>query len=252
MRAEEIKQYWNERAVTSLETATTNDVYLRRVEAYALSQVIRKHSPGFVADVGSGDGRTTHRVALEFPSTTFVGYDFAPEMVRMARDRWKMSNLVFFGGDISFPLPVKHGLIYTTRCLINLPSWNDQIRAILNIHQSLCEGGIYVMIENFMEGQIALNEQRHKYGLPEIAVRGHNLFFRRDPLITIVSSLFKILDECNISSTYYLATRVLYARICMDRGEDPDYTSTHHRLAAELPWAGEYGPVRMIVMQKEA
>jgi hypothetical protein len=106
------------------------------------------------------------------------------------------------------------------------------------------------MIENFVEGQDNFNRVRELFQLPPIKVRDHNLFFERSKLVDYMTGRFSLVEEHNISSTYYLVSRVIYSRICADRGVAPDYFDEHHRYAAGLPFAGEYGPVRCLVLRK--
>jgi hypothetical protein len=107
------------------------------------------------------------------------------------------------------------------------------------------------MIENFIEGQDNFNRVRASFGLPEISIREHNCLFNRNRLLDFVSNYFEVLEEGNISSTYYLVSRVIYSKICMEKNIAPDYFDVHHKYGAQLPFSGEYGPVRMIRMRKK-
>jgi len=40
--------------------------------------------------------------------------------------------------------------------------------------------------------------------------------------------------------------------MCADSGVAPDYFDDHHRLAAGLPFAGEFGPVRLLSLRKKS
>lgn len=254
MNFEEIKKYWEDRAAgDSSAQSTTQDFYLREIEYNVLLDKIQKYSPDSVADVGCGDGRTTARLASKLPNILFSGFDYSSFMVENARHNSlaeKLSNIRFDQLDICAGLKGNFGLIYTTRCLINLPSWNLQKIAIDNIHSALSIGGVYLMIENFVEGQESFNQVRKSYGLSEIPIRDHNFFFQRDRLLDYMDGRFKIDEEVNISSTYYLMSRVIYSKICSETGQQPDYFDDHHRFAAGLPFTGEFGPVRLICLKK--
>ena len=87
MNFEEIKKYWENRAIgDSSAQSTTQDVYLREIEFSTLSDRIQKYSPRLVADVGCGDGRTTARLASKYPTAFFFGFDYSSTMVENARD----------------------------------------------------------------------------------------------------------------------------------------------------------------------
>jgi SAM-dependent methyltransferase len=161
-----------------------------------------------------------------------------------------IQNAAFERHDICDGLRDSFDLIYTTRCLINLPAWDIQKDAIRNIHEALPTGGVYLMIENFLEGQENFNQVRRSFDLPEIPIRKHNYFFQRQRLFDYVTDLFSVDEEVNISSAYYLVSRVVYSKICSESGTQPDYFDEHHRYAAGLPFCGEFGPVRLIAFKK--
>jgi SAM-dependent methyltransferase len=253
---EEIKRYWEERAAgDSSAQSTTQDLYLREIEFNALAERIRRYRPTRVADVGCGDGRTTARLSKELPDSTFSGFDYASSMVQNARQIHSAAgfpNLTFAELDVCKGLDTTFDLVYTTRCLINLPSWDLQRAAIDSIHAALNDDGVYLMVENFVEGQANFNKVRADFGLPEISIRNHNLFFQRGPLLEYFETRFVVEEELNISSTYYLMSRVIYSKICSETGKQPDYLDDHHRFAVGLPFSGEFGPVRLLCLKKKA
>lgn len=253
MNADAIHNYWDDRARHDDSVqSTTKDFCLRQIEARVLARWISLFSPNTIADVGCGDGRTTLNLAGRFFSN-FDGLDYSDAMIENANGllaRRDLRNVNFAHEDICYPLKKTYDLIYTTRCLINIPTWEHQANALINICNALNYGGAYLMIENFVEGQEAFNEMRLFYGLPAIPIREHNLFFTKQKLLDYTESFFTLFHECNISSSYYLASRIIYARICQDKGVEPDYFDAHHRYASMLPFMGEYGPVRLIIFKK--
>jgi len=255
LTVDEIQSYWEGRAAADPSAqSTTQDVYLREIELRVLIERIERMKPALVADIGCGDGRTTIGIARKFPGLKFSGFDYSSAMVENARANLVtqgLANVVFVCQDIRNPLTDCFDLAYTNRCLINLPDWELQRLALRNIHQALHLGGHYLMIENFMEGHENFNRLRREFGLSEIAVRDHNLFFERNRLLLDIDGLFSVEEEVNISSTYYMVSRVVYSRICADSGVQPDYFNAHHRYAASLPFSGEFGPVRLLVLKKK-
>lgn len=255
LNVDEIRNYWEGRAAgDSSAQSTTQDVYLREIELRVVAGQIERLKPASVMDIGCGDGRTTIGIARGFSGLKFSGFDYSDAMVENARANLVahgLKNVHFERHDIRDQLTGCFDLAYTTRCLINLPDWDMQRLALRNIHQALNVGGHYLMIENFIEGQENFNLLRREFGLPEIAVRNHNFFFSRDRLISDIDELFSVEEEVNISSTYYMVSRVVYSRICADSNDQPDYFNGHHRYAASLPFAGEFGPVRLLVLRKK-
>ena len=251
----QIKEYWDQRAsADNTVQSTTQDYYLREIEFRVLKNLIGKYNPASIMDVGCGDASTTVKLAADFPKINFIGIDYSESMLRNAQsniERRGTSNLRVMLHDVTKSLPQGPcEMVYSTRCLINLSTWGLQQIAIKNISENLVVGGIYAMIENFIEGHENFNRVRSELGLADISVREHNLFFKRAILLDFVSNSFEVLQEENISSTYYLISRVIYSKLCQEAGVAPDYYDGHHKYAAQLPFCGEFGPVRMICLRK--
>ncbi|HUI93308.1 MAG TPA: class I SAM-dependent methyltransferase [Chitinivibrionales bacterium] len=259
-----IKQYWDERAKENAlnPTATTNDVYLRELEIATLIQAIKgiHISRGTLLDAGCGDGYSTLRIAQKFPNIRFVGVDYSSNMIKAARHSLEDSKNDFFNvkfriGNVEKLVTIFRGnkfdAIITDRCLINLDSAKRQYDAIRQIESLLKPGGHFIAIENFINGQNAMNKMRSVMGLSEIPVRWHNLFFLEDEFCKKVKRLFESVRFCNFSSSYYFATRVIYSSMCQMRDEKPDYSHDIHKLAVRLPWLGDVSPIKMVIMKKK-
>lgn len=254
MNFDEIKSYWEDRAASdSSAQSTTQDYYLREIEFNVLREHIASLRPATVVDLGCGDGRTTLRLAEALGNIRFQGFDYSPAMIGNAMQNLEsagLDNVAFGTHDVCETMIERYDLAYTTRCLINLPDKTLQARALRNIHDTLQPGGTYLMVENFVEGQVNFNQVRRDFGLPEIPIRDHNLFFSRNELLQLVEGMYRVENEINISSTYYMVSRIIYSKICAETGAQPDYFDDHHRFATALPFLGEYGPVRMLVLRK--
>src|SRR5262249_38418350 len=135
-------------------------------------------------------------------------------MIANAREnirQFDLKNLEVCHYDVMQPADVRAvDLVYTTRCLINIPGWELQKAALTNVSNLLERGGTYVMIENFLDGHMELNQVRQKFGLPEIKIRDHNFFFDAETLLPFLRTSFEVEEFKNISSVYYLVTRVIY------------------------------------------
>jgi len=260
-----IKEYWEERATRSRGelTATTDDVYMRELEIATIVATLRKIgvAPGQSAiDVGCGDGYSTAKVAEALPELQIVGLDFSQQMISVARERLAArpdlrGRLRFELGDVTDLNAAcgltQHAIILTDRCLINLKSFEQQCQALTEIADHLKPGGHYVAVENFVEGHENMNAARRSVGLPEIPIRWHNLYFKEEEFRGAVEKLFDQLTLKDFASSYYLATRIVYSKMCQMRGELPDYGHEIHQLAVNLPWVGQFSPIRMAVMRKK-
>ena len=198
---ENIKEYWDKRASSSSDvTVTTNDSFLRILEAETIAKTIQDLkllAELRVFDIGCGDGQTAIRVAGTLQAATFLGADFSPAMIARAGANLTgnasvAGRIEFREGDIlkleACAGSEKFDVVTTDRCIINLPTLAEQGQAIHNIAQCLDPGGYYLALENFTEGQDTLNHNRALMGLPEISLRWHNRFLSEQELADISSS----------------------------------------------------------------
>jgi len=258
---EVVKDYWEKRAEKSGKSseATTNDYYLRIKEINSLcasiKAILQNKEINSIADVGCGNGFSVIELAKRFPEISFFGLDYSEGMIKSANSMKYDSdipNVQFKLFDIiSDNFDTKYSIIYTDRCLINLPTWDHQKIAIKKIYDALNDGGTFIMIENFTDGLNNFNKLRTDFGLPEIPVRFHNLFFERDTYEEYISKFFKKWNSENISSLYYIISRIVYSKICAEKGVEPNYYDIHHKLGSELPNIGNYGPICMYTLKKE-
>lgn len=250
MNQDQVRKYWEERASSHPDgQKTTMDVNLREIEYRSLRKQIILNRPNSVLDVGCGDGKTTIRLAHEFPAIEFFGIDFSKNMISTASSSSvEIGNIKFSVGDIlNIDQDRSYDLVFTNRCLINLTSWNLQASAINNIMLVLNNGGTVVLIENLVDSQEKFNTYRRAIGLPQIPIREHNLFFQRTELRDELHSLFKDVQISNISSTYYFLTRIIYSKLCELFLRTPNYDGFTHKKASLLPSFGNIGPINLIV-----
>lgn len=254
----DIKDYWNNRAKNEGQTlqSTTNDYYLREIELDTLykyiSELIKpKITDILIGDIGCGDGYITSSLAAKFTQAQFYGYDYSSEMIKNAKSR-QTNNCFFDVSDVVHDNFIqKFDILFTTRCLINLPNISLQKQALEKIYNALKNNGHYFMIENFEDGQNNFNQIRKFFDLEEIPVRNHNLFFSHDWLDNFIKDKFEIIKVENISSIYYLVSRIVYSAICKENGESPDYFDIHHKIACKLPQCGNFGPVKLMILKKK-
>ena len=258
-----IRQYWEERAkeYAATRATTTNDVYLRELEISSIIQTLQEIQMvnGTVLDVGCGDGYSMLAVAKALPNLSFLGVDYSEQMIKLAIENLNgvpqlKAQVSFVVGDVMDLSPIcgdsPFDLIISDRCLINLESFGSQTQAIREIARYVKGGGYYMAIENFIEGHENMNRARIAVGLQEILVRWHNLYFKETEFVKNTETFFNILGFKEFSSSYYFATRVVYAKMCQMRDEEPDYQHEIHQLSVHLPWIGQFSPIRMVVMQR--
>jgi SAM-dependent methyltransferase len=167
-----------------------------------------------LADIGCGDGRATRRYAALVARA--VGIERSEHLRGIAIAEQAddpIDNLEFRAGDILdlSEHPETFDVVVTERVLVNLPSWDDQRAAIDQIAARLRPGGLYVMLENTLDGDAALNDLRQRVGLDPIPQHWHNLFLNWDQFSDYVQSDFELVERRGFS-LYYLLTRV-YAQL---------------------------------------
>ena len=221
--SKDIKEYWNERASSSDgKKATTDDIWLRELEIRIMVESLRQlklpHKAS-VLDAGCGDGYSTIKIAEEFPEISFHGIDFSENMIKAASsllEKKQIKNVTFSVCsvlDLEKIFEVKFDAVMTDSCLINLNKPEMQKEALSSIAAVTKDGGHYIGIENFNEGQTEMNNARKKIGLPEIPIRWHNLFFSENDFKKMIADKFDLVWLKDFSSSYYFATRVVYSKM---------------------------------------
>lgn len=101
-----------------------------------------------VADIGCGSGHAVNLLARAFPSSRFVGYDFAPEAIVAAQREaveWGLTNAEFVVRDVS-ALDVAEEYDVVTA----FDAIHDQAhpaRVLANVAASLKPGGTFLMVD---------------------------------------------------------------------------------------------------------
>ncbi|MCS0674057.1 class I SAM-dependent methyltransferase [Cytobacillus firmus] len=253
-----IRKFWDEQAnqYGDSSLATSPDTIAFNLELEELKKNISNGCK--VLDIGCGNGIKGIKLAETF-DIDYTGIDFSEEMVKKANTNLKINknnikgHIKFVKGDV---LHLKeyvqdsYDIVITSRCLINLISIEDQIKAITNIYQILKDKGIYLMIENSMQSLNNLNAVRETFGLEGINVRWHNVYIDEDRLFPKIESYFSIQDIIPFASTYYLISRTLNVYMTPE-GEPIDYLSRLNMLSAKLPILGDYAPVKLFILKKK-
>lgn len=256
---QEIKKYWNEQAsrLGADPRATTQDYCMRNIEINYIAEFLTSfNQPLRVLDIGCGNGFSTLEYSRRAPWHSYTGGDYSEEMIKAAnlglQGRGRRNNIEFAVMDVLnlSKENKKYDVITSDRCLINLDGAKGRRHALREIAKCLNSGGRYLMVENFIEGHREMNRLRECLELPEIGVRWHNSFFSMAELEDSIRHIFKIERFENISSLYYLITRVVYSKLCEAEGRAPDYDHPIYGIAEKLPPLGNYGPIYACTMTR--
>ncbi len=250
---ENILGFWNERAGLGT-LAGTNDFVLTGIEQRFLLDSVPPRTR--VLDIGCGNGSSLVQL-VDGKGCTGVGFDFSEKMVETAQASVKAAALqdrIQLHRRTVPPVSNEWGLFevaYSQRCLINLDSAEAQKAAVLSIADTLAPGGFYIMMECFNEGAEETNLLRQRFGLEAMHAPWHNRFFNLHEVKSWSSPQFYVERVTHISSTYHFLSRVVYAKLAAQSGEQLRYDSDINLLAAQLPQEiGEFGPVKACIWRK--
>src|SRR6266478_1265353 len=261
----DIKVLWDDQAKQhgSSDLATNPDTHYRSLEIESILRAISAMEHDTILDIGCGNGYTTRAIAKKFPEATVTGVDFSHAMIEEAKKLIK-PNIDYLEGDVlslSRNRPLigrQYDIVLSSRCLINLANWEEQKVGIMEMRKMLGSDGRMILVENVQEGLDNLNDLRTKFGLDKIEAPWHNKYFPKDGVRTFIEeirgNLLSMEYVENIGNLYYLASRVLYAKLCKDQGIEPDYNNPINAIASQMPTMGEYyacSPNYMFVLKNE-
>lgn len=256
----EIREYWNKQAETFGESslATLPDDFVKKLELENIAAYLKDGD--YVLDIGCGNGYSAYHFIKQF-DIRLHGMDYSEQMIQIAQsihnrlEPDEQKRISFSLGDVRETgfADETFDVVVTERCLINLTDRADQARAFREIHRILKPGGRYLMCEDTEQALHNLNSIRTRLGLDAIAVRWHNLYLDEEHIIRETGGLFQLLAEKRFSSLYYLASRVINAKIAQENGVEPSYDSEINRVASYFSTDGDfgdYGPVKLYVFKK--
>lgn len=254
-KAEQILDFWDERASLG-SIAGTNDFVLTGIEQRFLLDYVSSGTR--IIDIGCGNGSSLIQL-VKNKNCAGVGFDFSQKMIKSAQASAAAAGLQdrieFYHRNIP-PVPNEWGtfkLAYSQRCFINLENVEAQKSAVLSVAATLEPGGVYVMLECFNEGSEETNLLRRRLGLEAMSAPWHNRFFNLHEVKSWSSPHFYVERVMHISSTYHFLSRVVYAKLADQSGEQLQYDSPINLLAAQLPQEiGEFGPVKACIWRKAA
>lgn len=236
-----IKKFWDNQAKKhgTSAAASWDDENAVQLEIDTIAKYIK--SGDTVLDVGCANGHATIRQLEKSIFSNFNGVDYSQDMIDKANElRNKLSGLQkeyikFSVADIK-ELPFENEVFdytYTTRVLINLPNWEDQMKGIDECIRVTKKGGTIVLSEAFYEPLVLLNSLRQLKQLPLLVEHDFNRYLKKDRLEKMLEkySLEYICDD--FSSVYYLGSRFL--RELVTKIEDyPGYSNPINKIFYDL------------------
>lgn len=186
-----------------------------------------------------------------------------PEMITAAealRNRFRLKgNAIFTVGDVTELNFEKEyfDTVISQRCLLNLPSRDQQWKALSEIARVLKAGGTYLMLEGTLQGLKKLNEVRSRLGLGAIpeADEKSNWFsnkFDEEELRLKIKEYFTKVEATQRFGMYFFISRVIHPLLV--KPEEPRYdahiNSVAREIAMKIPDFEGLGHVALLVIRK--
>lgn len=210
-----IKEYWDSQAVkhNDKHDASWGDNWAIDLEIEMIRKYIAEGDK--VLDVGCANGYSAFKQLDNNPQKIY-GIDYSEPMIDAAKEKQdklgiNTEKLEFEVGDI---LDIQFDdnlfdVVYTTRVLINLPTWSQQIEGINECLRVCKPGGKVILSEGFWEPLAKLNTIRLLFGLSPLVEHDFNRYIKEERLNQLLAD--KSLDyvQDKFSAMYYLGSRVL-------------------------------------------
>jgi len=246
-----IKQYWDGQAEKygDSHNASWGDNFAIDLEIQTIGKYISEGSD--VLDVGCANGYSTFR-QFEKKLKSITGIDFSKKMISFANEKKKVlglkDNISFLVGDVrSLPFhDESFDVVYTTRVLINLRTWEEQKNGINECLRVCRSDGTVVFSEAFWEPLVLLNSIRLLKQLPSLVEHDFNRYLKKYQIESYLNSQnisFKVDD---FSSIYYLGSRFL-RELVTKPADYPGYSNPINKIFYQIE--GEYSGGGMGIQQ---
>jgi ubiquinone/menaquinone biosynthesis C-methylase UbiE len=239
MNKDHIKEYWESqgRAHDGSHWASWGDNWMIELEIDTIGKYIKDGDK--VLDVGCANGYSTFRQAKLHKLASITGVDFATNMVLAAQknhyNNELSDNVNYIEGDVR-SLQFQDNtfdVAYTTRVLINLPTWEQQIQGITECIRVVKPNGIIMLLEGFWEPLVLLNAMRTLKNLSPLVEHDFNRYLKLSVLETHLKKLGLNYQIEDFSSIYYFGSRFL-RELVTDPTAYPGFTNPINKLFYEI------------------
>ena len=253
-----IKDFWDSQAERfgPAHDASWGDSEMISLEIDAIADCI---SQGDVfVDAGCANGFSTRQIAERVNPVKVHAFDFSGEMIAQAMKSHLASkefDVNVFESDIR-KIDLSDGIAdvcYTTRTLINLPSWADQQTGISECLRVVKPGGLVLLSEGFWDPLCKLNALRQIVGLPALVEHDFNRYIKLERLIQWLTEQKLLFEIRDFSSLYYLGSRFI-RELATDASTFPGFTNPINKefadLARKYQSCGSIGVQQLVVIKK--
>lgn len=192
-----------------------------------------------VLDVGCANGYSAFAQWERHRLGKLVGIDFSAQMIAAACEAKTQRKL---GDDVTFQEGDVRSLafadntfdvVYTSRVLINLPNWEQQLTGIRECLRVARRGGKVVLSEAFWEPLQLLNAMRALKQLPPLVEHDFNRYLKKPRLEDWLRGEGLAFAVEEFSSVYYLGSRFL-RELVTDPAAYPGYSNPINKIFYEI------------------
>lgn len=225
-----VHDYWQSQALKhgASHAASWGDNWMIELEIDTIARHLKDGDT--VLDAGCANGYSALQQLERHRLKKLVGIDFSARMVAAAQEvkvaRELGDQVEFHQGDIraiGFE-DASFDVVYTTRVLINLPTWEEQVTGIMECLRLTRPGGKVILSEAFWEPLVLLNAMRALNQMPPLVEHDFNRYLKKQRLEELLRSLKLEYSVEGFSSVYYLGSRFL-RELVTDPSKYPGYSN---------------------------
>jgi ubiquinone/menaquinone biosynthesis C-methylase UbiE len=257
---EQIRDYWTEQARQhdAAPAASWSDVRVMEMEVREICRHLADRDR--VLDVGCANGFSTLQFA-QARAIDITGVDYIEGMIAAARQQQEelQSSLrgrarFEVGNALHLDFPDNYfDKVIVIRVIINLGSWEQQLKGLHECIRVLRPGGTLLLSEAIVQGWQRLNALRGEWGLEPIPMPTFNNYLDEERVRETLAGSCELVKVSDFASTYYVGTRVLKPLLARLAGR-PDQVANPmcelNRWLSLLPPAGDYGTQKLFVFRK--
>lgn len=260
MNCDFIKEYWETQGQLHGDShwASWGDNWMIELEIDTIGKHIKDGDS--VLDIGSANGYSAFRQAELHQLSLLYGVDFAASMVDAAQNKKQekglSDNIRFLEGDIR-SLPFQDNtfdVAYTTRVLINLPTWEQQMRGIAECIRVVKPNGTIILSEGFWEPLMLLNAMRALKALTPLVEHDFNRYIKISSLELHLREIRLEYEIDDFSSIYYLGSRFL-RELVTNPADYEGFSNPINKIFFEIEKqfsGGGFGVQQAVVIKKPA
>lgn len=242
-----INEHYTEQAKLYGEDAlsTIGERVIRERETTLVLETVRRLMPSTILDVGCGNGYTLRQIGRAFPSIDLFGVEPNEELRELAQ----RCGYIYAGDVTRLGLGPDFQLVLSQRCLINLPDWPTQQKAIGELKRAVSPGRHLLFVECFDSGLAAINAARAEFELEPLSPAWHNVYLPDGLFDAEMANWTEEHVNRHFLSTHSYVSRVLFTMLAKQTPRNARFVEF---MCDALPNRGEYSRIQARLFRKHA